>query len=168
MAKRQRQAPNIAKGTDFTVAQNRRARYDYEFLSYTEAGLVLLGSEIKSIRSGHANITEGYARLRGGEAWLENVHIAPYLPARENHEPTRPRKLLLHKDEIRRLERTLGENPRTTVVPLRLYLKAGRAKVELGVGRGRRSYDKRQAIARRDAARSMQRALRHSVREPPR
>ena len=96
------------------------------------------------------------------------MHIAPYPPARENHEPTRPRKLLLHKDEIRRLERTLGENPRTTVVPLRLYLKAGRAKVELGVGRGRRSYDKRQAIARRDADRSMRRALRHSVRESPR
>ena len=168
MAKRRRGAPDVSKATDYTVAQNRRARYDYEILSYTEAGLVLLGSEIKSIRSGGANITEGYGRLRGGEAWLENVHIAPYPPARENHEPTRPRKLLLHREEIRRLERTLGENPRTTLIPLRLYLKAGRAKVELGVGRGRRSYDKRQAIAGRDSARSIQRALRHAVRETPR
>ncbi len=168
MAKRRRQAPDVSKATDYTVAQNRRARYDYEILSYAEAGLVLLGSEIKSIRSGRANITEGHGRLRDGEAWLENVHIAPYPPARENHEPTRPRKLLLHKEEIRRLERTLGENPRTTLIPLRLYLKAGRAKVELGVGRGRRSYDKREAIAKRDSARSMQRALRHAVRESPR
>ena len=168
MAKRKRQVHRTVQGADHTVAQNRRARYDYEILSYTEAGLVLLGSEIKSIRSGNANISEGYARLRDGELWLENVHIAPYPPARENHEPTRPRKLLLHKEEIRRLERSLGENPRTTLVPVRLYLKAGRAKVELAVGRGRRAYDKRQAIARRDAARSIQRALRHSVRESPR
>ncbi len=168
MAKRKRGARQAADATSGTIAQNRRARYDYEILASYEAGIVLRGSEIKSIRLGHAIITEGYARLRDGELWLENVHIAPYLPARENHEPTRPRKLLLRRAELERLRRTLGENPRTTLVPLRLYFKEGRVKVELGLGRGRRSYDKRQAIARREADRSMQRALRHSVREPAR
>ncbi len=164
MAKRKRGASRTADPASGTIAQNRRARYDYEILARYEAGMVLLGSEIKSIRSGHANISEGYARLRNGELWLENVHIAPYPPARENHEPTRPRKLLLHRAELARLERTLGENPRTTLVPLRLYLKGGRAKVELAIGRGRRAYDKRQAIARREADRSMQRAMRSAVR----
>ena len=168
MAKRKRGARRDADATSGTIAQNRRARYDYEILASYEAGIVLRGSEIKSIRLGHAIITEGYARLRDGELWLENVHIAPYLPARENHEPTRPRKLLLRRAELERLRRTLGENPRTTLVPLRLYFTRGRVKVELGLGRGRRSYDKRQAIARREADRSMQRALRHSVREPAR
>jgi SsrA-binding protein len=168
VAKRKRPAAHAASATSGTIAQNRRGRYDYEILANYEAGIVLLGSEIKSIRAGHAIITEGYARLRDGELWLENVHIAPYPPARENHEPTRPRKLLLRRAEIERLRRTLGENPRTTLVALRLYLKGGRAKVELGLGRGRRAYDKRQAIASREADRSMQRALRHAVREPAR
>lgn len=168
MAKRKRGTARTTDGAGDTIARNRRARYDYEILARTEAGLVLLGSEIKSIRAGHANIAEGYARLRERELWLEDVHIAPYPPARENHEPTRPRKLLLHREEIRRLERTLGENPRTTLVPLRLYFKGGRAKVEVAVARGRRAYDKRQAIARREADRSIQRALRHSVRESAR
>jgi SsrA-binding protein len=166
VAKRKRPSPKDSTATSGTIAQNRRARYDYEILANYEAGIVLLGSEIKSIRSGHAIITEGYARLRDGELWLENVHIAAYRAARDNHEATRPRKLLLRRAEIDRLHRTLGENPRTTLVALRLYLKGGRAKVELGLGRGRRAYDKRQAIARREADRSMQRALRHSVREP--
>ena len=166
MAKRKRGSPRAADATSGTIAQNRRATYDYEILARYEAGIVLRGSEMKSIRSGHANISEGYARLRDGELWLENVHIAPYPPARDNHEPTRPRKLLLHRAELERLRRTLGENPRTTLVALRLYLARGRAKVELGLGRGRRAYDKRQAIASREADRSMQRALRHSAREP--
>ena len=165
MAKHKSGASRTTEVANATIAQNRRATYDYEILVRYEAGLVLLGSEIKSIRSGHAIITEGYARLRDGELWLENVHIAPYPPARDNHEPTRSRKLLLHRMELERLRRTLGENPRTTLIALRLYLKKGRVKVELGIGRGRRSYDKRQVIARREAERSMQRALRHSVRE---
>jgi SsrA-binding protein len=146
------------------MAANRRAYYEYDVLEEMEAGLSLLGSEIKSIRSGHANIAEGYARFRDGELWLYNVHIAAYLPARDNHEPTRPRRLLLHRREIDRLERELGEQPRTTLVPLRLYLSEGKAKLELGLVRGRKSYDKRQAIAKREADRSMQRAVRHAQR----
>jgi SsrA-binding protein len=146
------------------VAANRRAYYEYDVLEELEAGIALLGSEIKSIRAGQANIGEGYARLRDGELWLYNVHIAPYLPARENHEPLRPRRLLLHRRELDRLEQEMREQPRTTLVPLRLYLHQGLAKVELGLVRGRKSYDKRQAIAKREADRSMQRAVRHAQR----
>ncbi|MDA0256790.1 MAG: SsrA-binding protein SmpB, partial [Chloroflexi bacterium] len=131
MAKRKRRAPRETQATTGTIAQNRRATYDYEILARYEAGIVLVGSEIKSIRAGHANISEGYARLRDGELWLENVHIAPYAATRDNHELTRSRKLLLHRAELERLRRTLGENPRTTLVALRLYLTRGRAKVEL-------------------------------------
>ena len=146
------------------VAVNRRARYEYEILQQWEAGIALLGSEIKSIRLGQANIAEGYARLMDGELWLYNVHIAPYLPARVNHEPRRTRRLLLHRRQLDDLEKLLREQPRTTVIPLRMYLKDGLVKVEVGVGRGRRAYDKRQAIAAREAGRTMQRALRHSAR----
>ena len=146
------------------VATNRRARYDYDLTQNTEAGIVLTGSEIKSIRSGQANIAEGFGRFQRSELWLYNVHIAPYAAARENHEPTRPRKLLLHRSQLERLERALREQPGTTIVPLRLYLTRGLAKVEIGLGRGRRSYDKRQAIATREAERTMQRALRRELR----
>lgn len=151
-------------GGDTNVAVNRRARYEYDVLQELEAGIALLGSEIKSIRLGQANIAEGYARLVGGELWLYNVHIAPYLPARVNHEVRRPRRLLLHRRQLDDLQEILREQPRTTIVPLRMYLKDGLVKVEVGVVRGRRSYDKRQAIAAREAGRTMQRALRHSVR----
>ncbi len=147
-----------------TVAANRRARFEYDVLEELDAGIALVGSEIKSIRAGQANIAEGYARFRDGELWLYNVHIAPYLPARENHEPLRPRRLLLHRRELDRLEQELREQPRTTVIPLRLYLHEGLAKVELGLVRGRKAYDKRQAIAKRESDRSMQRALRHAQR----
>jgi SsrA-binding protein len=147
-----------------TVAANRRARFEYDVLEEFEAGISLMGSEIKSIRAGHANIAEGYARLRDGELFLYNVHVAPYLPARENHEPTRPRRLLLHRRELDRIEQELREQPRTTLVPLRLYLHNGLAKVELGLVRGRKAYDKRQAIAKREADRSVQRAMRHAQR----
>ena len=146
-----------------TVASNRRARYDYDILQRHEAGLVLTGSEIKSIRAGRANIAEGHARFQNGELWLYNVHIALYLPARDGHEPTRPRKLLLHRNELERLERALRE-PGMTLVPLRLYIVRGLAKIEIGLARGRRRYDKRQAIAKREAERTMQRALRREVR----
>ena len=149
---------------DSNVAVNRRARYEYDVLQQWEAGIALLGSEIKSIRLGQANIAEGYARLMDGELWLYNVHIAPYLPARVNHEPRRTRRLLLHRRQLDDLEKMLREQPRTTVIPLRMYLKDGLVKVEVGVGRGRRAYDKRQAIAAREAGRTMQRALCHSVR----
>lgn len=153
-----------AATTGATIATNRRARYDYEILDRYEAGLVLTGSEIKSIRAGNVSLGEGYARFENGELWLYNVHIAPYLPARDSHEPTRPRKLLLHRRELDRLDRSLQEQPRATVVPLRLFLLGGRAKVEIGMGRGRRAYDKRQAIAKRDADRIMQRAVRQALR----
>jgi SsrA-binding protein len=147
-----------------TVAVNRRASYEYEILQRYDAGIVLLGSEIKSIRGGKVNLGEGYARLKDGELYLYNVHIAHYGPARENHEPTRPRKLLLHRRELDRLRQALEEQPRTTVIPLRLYLHNGLAKLELGLARGRRQYDKRQAIKQREAARTIQRAVRQAQR----
>jgi SsrA-binding protein len=155
---RAQQDPNNA-----VVASNRRARYEYEVLDEYEAGIALLGSEIKALRGGRANIAEGFARLRDGDLWLYNVHIAPYLAARENHEPTRPRRLLLHRRQLDEIEETLREQPRTTMVPLRLYLQRGMAKVALGVVRGRRSFDKRQVIAEREAGRTMQRAIRRAL-----
>ncbi|MEZ4503420.1 MAG: SsrA-binding protein SmpB [Dehalococcoidia bacterium] len=148
-----------------TVAMNRRARYDYEILQRYDAGLVLLGPEIKSIRAGKANIGEGYARFNDGELWLYNVHIAQYEAAREKPEPTRPRKLLLHRAEMARMRRALEEQQRATVIPLRLYLARGLAKVELGVARGKRAYDKRQSIAKRESERDIARALRQRQRE---
>lgn len=162
MAKRSRGQRKARDGG--AVATNRRARYDYEITQHLEAGLVLTGSEIKSIRAGQANIAEGFGRFRDGELWLYNVHIAPYAAARDNHEPTRPRKLLLHRGELNRLERALREQPGMTLVPLRLYLTRGLAKVEIGLARGRRRYDKRQAIAKREADRTMQRAMRRDAR----
>ena len=143
-----------------TVAQNRRATHDYEILQRVEAGLVLTGSEIKSVREGKVSLQEAFARPERGELWLMGSHIAQYKAASYfGHEPTRPRKLLLHRSQIRELAREVDQKG-LTLVPLRLYLKDGVAKVELGVGRGRRSYDKRQAIAKKDAEREMQRALR--------
>lgn len=147
-----------------TLAVNRRARFDYEILDSAEAGIVLTGTEIKALREGSGSIAEGYARIRDGELWLYNMHIGPYQPARENHEPRRPRKLLLHKRQIREWEHLLETQPRTTLIPLRLYLTRGKAKVQIGVGQGKRSYDKRHAIAKREADRSIQRALRHAQR----
>jgi SsrA-binding protein len=143
-----------------TVAANRRAGFDYEFLEKYEAGLVLTGSEIKAIREGKANLRDAFARVQNGEMWLHNMHIAEYAAAHQfNHEPTRPRKLLLHKDQIAHLAGAL-EQRGLTLIATRLYLKDGRAKVELAVGKGKKSYDKRAAIAERDAARQIQRALR--------
>lgn len=142
------------------VAANRKALYDYEVLRKIEAGLVLQGSEIKSIRQGRVSLHEAYARPEGRELWLHNAHIAQYAAAGPfGHEPTRKRKLLLHKSEIRELSRAVSESG-LTLVPLRLYLKDGRAKVELALGRGRKRYDKRAVIAKRDADRQIARALR--------
>ena len=151
--------------SDGTVALHRRARYDYEILQRYDAGIVLLGPEIKSIREGKANVAEGYARLSDGELWLHNVHIAEYQAAGAQQPPTRPRKLLLHRAELERLRRALEEQPRSTIIPLRLYLARGLAKVELGVGVGKRQYDKRQAIAKRESDRTIARALRRDQRE---
>lgn len=142
------------------VAANRKAFHDYEILDRLEAGISLSGSEIKSIRAGRANIAEAYARPLDGEMWLYGAHIASYAPASyQDHEPTRPRRLLLHKSQIREWTRATNERG-LTIVPLSLYLKDGKAKVEIGLARGRRQYDKRQAIAKREAEREMQRALR--------
>jgi SsrA-binding protein len=147
-----------------TVASHRRARYDYDILQTYDAGIVLTGTEIKSIREGQITLSEGYARFRGDELFLYNVHIAQYGPARENHDVIRPRKLLLHRRELERLRQAMQEQPRTTVIPLRMYLHNGLAKVEIGLARGRRRYDKRQAIKKRETERDMQRAVRQAQR----
>jgi SsrA-binding protein len=141
------------------VASNRKAFHDYEIGDTFEAGLVLAGSEIKSIRAGQVSLQDGFVQFEDGEAWLINVHIAQYDPAsRLNHEPRRKRKLLLHRREIQRLMGKVQEKG-FTLVPTRLYLKGGRAKIEIALARGKRLYDKRQAIAKRDSDRQIARAL---------
>ena len=146
------------------VATNRKAGRDYHLEDRHEAGLALQGTEIKSIRAGRVNLSDGYVQPRGGEMWLMNVHIAPYDPAgRFGHEPLRPRKLLLHRREIDRLTSRIQERG-YTIVPVRLYLKGGRAKVEIALARGKRKYDKRQAIAKRTAQRDIERALKERDR----
>ena len=143
-----------------TIANNRRARHDFAVLDTVEAGLVLHGSEVKSLRLGQVQLADAYARWSGDELWLEGVHIAPYQFANGigAHEPGRRRKLLLHRDEIDRLQARIAQE-RLALVPLRLYFKAGRAKVELGLAKGRQKGDKRQAIAERDSKREIERAL---------
>ncbi len=129
-----------------TIATNRRARRDYDILDTFEAGIVLTGTEIKSLRANRANIGDAYARPEGGELWLHNLHISQYDAGNSaNHEPMRPRKLLMHKEQIRRLSRDVSEKG-FTLVPLRIYLKRHLAKVELALAKGRRRHDKRRAI----------------------
>lgn len=141
------------------LARNRKAHHDYSFQDKYEAGLVLSGSEIKSIRAGQMSIKEAYVRTDGEEAWLVNSHIAPYDPAsRQNHPPRRERKLLLHKKEIRKIWDQVRQKG-VTVIPLQVYLKKGRAKVEIALAKGKRQYDKRQALKKKDAEREIQRAL---------
>ena len=141
------------------IATNRKARHDFLIEDTIEAGLVLTGSEIKSIRAGQVNLRDSYATVRDGELWLINVHIAPYKQASsQNHEPRRDRKLLLHRREINRLTGKLQEKG-LTLVPLQLYLKNSRAKVELGLARGKKLYDKRQSLRERDDRRQIERAL---------
>jgi len=147
------------------IATNRKAGRDYHLEDRQEAGLVLIGTEIKSIRAGQVNLSDGYVQPRDDELWLFNVHIAPYDPAgRYSHEPTRPRKLLLHRREINRLTARV-QTRGYTIVPTRLYLKGGRAKVEIALARGKRKYDKRAAIAKRDAQRDIERTLKERARE---
>jgi SsrA-binding protein len=142
------------------VATNRKARHDYFLLDTYEAGIALLGSEIKSIRAGQISIKEAYVRVDGEEAWLVEAHVSPYDPAnRYNHEPRRPRKLLLHKKEIQDLYDQVRKKG-VTIIPLRVYLKDGRAKVEIAAARGKRNYDKRQEIAKKDAQREIDRQIR--------
>lgn len=142
------------------VVVNRRARHDYQIEETIEAGLALSGSEVKSLRAGKGQLKDSYARIKDGEAWLVQAHISEYAPAaRFGHDPTRPRKLLLHKREIVRLASKLNEKG-LTLVPLRIYFKKGRAKVELGLARGKKLYDKRAAIRERDVERELLRARR--------
>ena len=144
------------------VASNRRARHDYAIEDVMEAGLMLTGTEVKSLRAGRATLTDGYAMINDGEVWLHGVHIPQYtLGTWTNHEPRRIRKLLLHRKEIAKLARATSEGG-LTLVPLSLYFKDGRAKIELALARGKRAYDKRQDLARRDAAREVERAFRRS------
>ena len=149
---------------DKTVAVNRRARHQFAIEETLEAGLALTGTEIKSIRAGRVNLAEAYARIERGEAWLIGAHIAPYEQGnRNNHEPTRTRKLLLHRDQISELiGRTQAKG--FTLVPLKLYIRNGMAKLEIGVGRGKKAYDKRRTIAERDARRELERATKERVR----
>ena len=141
------------------VAQNRKARHDYHVEDTYEAGLVLTGTEVKSLRAGRASLVDGFAEVDGGEVWLQGVHIPEYTEGTwTNHEPRRRRKLLLHRLEIERLASRVAERG-LTIVPLSLYFKDGRAKVEIALARGKRSYDKRQALAEKEAKREAQRAL---------
>jgi SsrA-binding protein len=142
------------------VATNRQASYRYHLMDRWEAGLVLTGTEVKSLRGGKAQLKDGYASIQNGEVWLYNVHIPPYAPAtRENHEPERPRKLLMHKREI---ERLIGKTKEKglTLVPTRLYFKGSRAKVEIALARGKDVGDKRHAIKERELKREMERSFR--------
>jgi len=147
------------------VATNRKAAHDYRLEDQYEAGLVLLGTEIKSIRAGRVNLGDGYVQPRDRELWLLNVHIAPYdFAGRYSHEPRRPRKLLLHRREIDRLISRVQARG-YTIVPTRMYLKSGLAKVEIALARGKRDYDKREAIAERDLQREISRALKERSRK---
>ena len=149
---------------DRLIARNRKARHDYEVLETLEAGMVLVGSEVKSLRAGRANLTDAWAEVKQGEVFLHNLHISPYEMAnRFNHEPTRSRKLLLHTREIRKLIGKTTEKG-LTLIPLSLYFKRGRVKVEIGVCKGRKSYDKRAAKAEKDNERRVQQAMRGGVR----
>jgi SsrA-binding protein len=148
------------KRDDPAIAVNRQAYHDYEVIDSLEAGIVLTGTEIKSLRAGKANLRGAFARIRNGELWLEGMHIAPYEQGTYmNHEPMRLRKLLVHRRQLHQLM-TQVQVKGMTLIPLRLYLKGSLAKVEVGVCRGKKSYDKREDIAKRDAERDMARAMR--------
>ena len=142
-----------------TIARNRKAYHDYFLYDTYEAGIVLTGTEIKSVRAGRANLRESYVQIRNGEAWLVNMHISPYAAgSRENPDPRRDRKLLLHLREIYRLQSAVQEKG-LTIVPLRLYLKSNRAKLEIALAKGKKLYDKRDAIATKEARRRIDREI---------
>lgn len=148
-----------------TLATNRKARHDYTIVDTEEAGIVLTGTEIKSLRAGHVSLREGYIAVRNNELWMYNVHIAAYDQAGLwSHDPLRPRKLLLHRKQIDRFQSMLEEKG-YTIVPIRMYLKGKLAKVEIGLVKGKRQYDKRAAIAARDADRKLRREWKEFTRE---
>lgn len=147
-----------------TVTTNRRARFDFDIKEHFEAGLMLTGSEVKSLRDGNAHLSDAYAVVDRGEAWLLGSYIAPYAFARDGgHEPTRRRKLLLHRREIDRIASQIAEKG-LTFVPMKIYFKDGRAKMELGLGKGKRTIDKRETIKERQQKREMDRAMRDARR----
>lgn len=142
-----------------TIATNRKASHDYFLSDRIEAGIELRGTEIKSVRAGQVSIKEAYVQTDGREAWLMNAYIAPYNPASHfNHDPRRPRRLLLHKKEIVRLDERVRQRG-LTVIPTRMYFKSGRAKVEIALARGKKKYDKRRELAKRDAQREIERTM---------
>ncbi|MBG9978400.1 SsrA-binding protein SmpB [Ruoffia tabacinasalis] len=149
----------MAKQQDKPLAQNRKARHDFTILETVEAGLVLQGTEIKSIRQGKINLKDGFVSIRQGEAFLKNVHISPYEQGNIfNHDPLRNRKLLLHKKEIEKLEREVKQN-RLTIIPLKVYIVRGRAKVLIGLAEGKNRYDKRHSLKEQQMKRDIDRAL---------
>ena len=149
------------KMKDAPLAQNKKARHDYQILETLEAGLVLTGTEIKSVRERRINLIDGFAQIHNGEAWLMNVHISEYTQGnRFNHDPLRARKLLLHKKEIQKLTGQTSEKG-ITIVPLKVYLKHGFAKVLLGIAKGKHDYDKRETIKKRDQEREIRRTLKN-------
>ena len=149
------------KTKDAPLAQNKKARHDYQILETLEAGLVLTGTEIKSVRERRINLKDGFAQIHNGEAWLMNVHISEYTQGnRFNHDPLRARKLLLHKKEIQKLTGQTSEKG-ITIVPLKVYLKHGFAKVLLGIAKGKHDYDKRETIKKRDQEREIRRTLKN-------
>ncbi len=142
------------------IASNRRARHEYTIEEVVEAGLVLTGTEVKSLRAGRASLADGFGQITNGEAWLHGVHIPEYTQGTwTNHEPRRTRKLLMHRKEIDKLARSISERG-LTLIPLSLYFSGGKVKIELGLARGKRTYDKRHDLAKRDAAREVERELR--------
>jgi SsrA-binding protein len=151
--------PGTRGAPPLVVSQNKKARHDYALTDFFEAGLVLTGTEVKSLRLGRATLTDSYATVRNGEAWLLGAHIPEYTEGTwTNHAPRRERKLLLNKHELKELEEETSQGGKT-LVPLRIYFKDGHAKVELGVGTGKKSYDKRQDMAERDSRREVAREL---------
>jgi SsrA-binding protein len=153
-------APGTGSSGTKLIAANRKARRNYEILETVEAGIALRGSEVKSLRAAHVQLGDAYARIDDGEVWLVSMHVAPYdhAQAHTGHEAERRRKLLLHRNEIDRL-RAIVDEQRLSLIPLSLYFRDGRAKVELALARGRKTYDKRQVLAERDAAREAARAI---------
>src|SRR5438309_12027657 len=159
----QKTAPPTEPERQVQLAENRKARFDYQIEGRLEAGIALRGTEIKSLRAGHANLRDGFARVEKGEVWLRNVHIAPWAnAAHDNHDPLRPRKLLLHREQIGQLAGAVSQKG-YTLVPLRMYIRKGRAKIELGLARGKKRYDKRQAIKEREHIREMDAAIRRRI-----
>ena len=154
----------MSRRGDNLLITNRKARHNYFILDSWEAGLVLHGSEVKSLREGHANLQDSYARIEDGEAWLHGMHVLPYAFSRAELDPVRRRKLLLHQREISELWHKTQEKG-LTLVPLRVYFKDGRAKVEIGLAKGKRNYDKRQVLAERDAKRETERAMKSHGRD---